>query len=53
MSVWSSDTLLFFVSKTANNWRESGLSLPLLAHFHTKNEGASEDQTDKKKWIIV
>jgi hypothetical protein len=45
MWVWSSDALSFFVSKGANNWRESHRSLQLLALCDTKWESASEDQT--------
>jgi hypothetical protein len=51
--VWSSDTLSFFVSKRANNWREPPNSLQLLAVVDTKNESASEDQTHTRKWIFV
>jgi uncharacterized membrane protein YbhN (UPF0104 family) len=53
MWVWCSGGLLLFVSKRANNWRERFNSLQLLALFDTNNESASEDQTHRRKWIIV
>jgi hypothetical protein len=53
MWVWSSDALSFFVSKRANSWREPPGSRPLLALCDTKNESASENQTDIRKWIIA
>jgi hypothetical protein len=53
MWVWSSDALLFFVLNKANNWRDSNRSLQLLALFDTKNESASADQTNMRKWITV
>jgi hypothetical protein len=45
MWVWSSGALSLFLSRSANNWRESHRFLQLLHLFDTKNECASEDQT--------
>jgi hypothetical protein len=53
MWVWSPDAPSFFVSKTANNWRQSNRSLQLLALFDKTDESAVEDQTPNRKWIIV
>jgi hypothetical protein len=53
MWLWSPDTLSFFVSKTANNWREPPSSIPLLALFETKNKKVFEDQSHMKNWIIL
>jgi hypothetical protein len=36
-----------------NNWTERFDSLQLLPLFDTKNDSASEDQTDMTNWIIV
>jgi hypothetical protein len=45
MSVWSSDAPSFIVSNRPDNWRESNRSPQLLALFDTKNESASDDET--------
>jgi hypothetical protein len=51
--VWSWDALSVFVSERANSWREAGGFLQLLSILDTKNESASEDQSQMRKWIIV
>jgi hypothetical protein len=53
MCVWSSHALSLIMSKRANNWREPHGSLQLLGHLDTNNDGACEDQTQMRKWIIV
>jgi hypothetical protein len=53
MWLWTFDALSFFVSKSANNWRERSDFLQLLAVFDTKNESATEDQTHVGKRIVV
>jgi hypothetical protein len=53
MCVWSSHALSLIMSKRANNCREPHGSLQLLGHLDTNNDGACEDQTQMRKWIIV